>query len=111
MWKLYMATLRPWRNEPVKEERVLEASNLLALIRQAQAMIADGNGLYVFVPYPDNPPFSLYQYAELLGADIRETRDRTIHGHFATWIRHGRVIVRPLYHYKRSLRYRYGEPA
>jgi hypothetical protein len=106
MWKLSMATLREWHNELVKDERMLEAENIMALVRRAQALIADGNGVYVFVPHPDNPPFSLYQYAELLGADIHEAPDQTIHGHFVTWVRHGRVIVRPLYHYKRNLRYR-----
>lgn len=109
MWKLYAATQHGFMGELAVDEQVFEADSLVELVRQSQAFMDNRNGLFFFVPYPENPHLSLDQYGELIGADIEGSRDRTIHGHFAIWVRYDRIIVRPLYAYKRGLRY--GESA
>jgi len=106
MWKLYAATQHEVMGEQVVDERVFQTDNLMELIRQAQAFMDNRRGLFFFVPYPDNPRLSLEQYGELIGTDIEGSRDRTIAGHFSVRVRYERIIVRPLYAYKRSLRYR-----
>jgi hypothetical protein len=109
MWTMYVATYHGWISENAIDERFIEADNIVDLVRYARNIMGDGKGLYLFVPSPNNPPLSLDQYAELLGEDIAEDREAEITGHFATWVRYGRVIIRPLYQYKRSLKYGYGE--
>ncbi len=108
MWKLYAATQHGFMGEQAVDEQVFEEDNLLDLVRQAQAFMDNRQGLFLFVPYPENLHLSLEQYGELIGAD-RDGRDRTIEGHFATWVRYGRIIVRPLYAYKRGLRFKESE--
>lgn len=105
MWKLYAATQHGFMGESAIDDQVLQADNLVELMRQAQAFMDNRRGLFLFVPYPDNPHLSLDQYGELIGADIEGSRDRTIKGHFAVWIRYERIIVRPLYQFKRQVRY------
>lgn len=109
MWKLYAATQHEVMGEQVIDDRVFQADSLLDLVRQAQAFMDNRSGLVLFVPYPDNPYFSLDQYGELIGADIEGSRDRTIKGHFAVWVRYDRIVVRPLYTYKRGLRFKESE--
>jgi hypothetical protein len=105
MWTLYAATYRHLSGEEIIDERVFESDDLDSLIRQARVFMDNRDGLFAFIPDPRNPELSLSLYATLIGADIEYGRDRTIKGHFTTWVRHDRVLVRPIYQFKRQMRY------
>lgn len=105
MWRTYAATCHEWMGEAIIDERILEAESFIELVLLAQAFMEGRSGLFLYIPHYSNPRFSYSQYAELIGGDIELSRDRTIKGHFATWLRNDRTIVRPLYTYKRGLSY------
>jgi len=105
MWRLYAATHHDWMGEAIIDERILEAESLIELVLLAQAFMEGRSGLFLYIPHYSNPRLSYCQYAELIGGDIELGRDRTIKGHFVTWLRNDRIIVRPLYSYKRGLHF------
>lgn len=109
MWRMEAVT---WRavdpssdGAQIIQERIL-ADTLDSLILQCQNWMDNRNGLFMFWPDYLNPEIPLEHYADLLGQDITWSRDQTITGHFATWVRNGRIIVHPLYALKRDAKYR-----
>lgn len=105
MWKMCATTYHEWMGEAIIGQRILEAESLIELVLLAQAFMEGRSGLFLYIPHYSNPRLSHSQYAEPIGGDIELGRDRTIKGYFATWLRNDRIIVRPLYTYKRSLSY------
>ena len=110
MWTMYAAVWRMVDGETYIDEEMLEAETLSDLVRRCQTHMDNRDGLVLFWPDPNNPTCSLQHYADLIGMDVPFGRDQTITGHFATWVRHGRIIVHPLYSLKRDARYRDAEP-
>lgn len=103
MWRTYAATYHEWMGEAIIGQRILEAESLIELVLPAQAFMEGRSGLFLYISHHSNHRLSYSQYAELIASDIELGRDRTIKGYFATWLRSDRIIVRPLYTYKRSL--------
>lgn len=106
MWIMYAAVWRMVDGETYIDEEMIEAETLDDLVRRCQSHMDNRDGLFIFWPDPNNPSFWLQHYAALIGMDVPYGRDQTIKGHFAIWVRYGRIIVRPLYSLKRDARYR-----
>ena len=105
MWRMYAAIYHEWMGEANIDQGILEAESLIELVLLAQAFMEGRSRLFLYIPHYSNPRLSYSQYAEPIGSDIELGRDRTIEGYFATWLRSDRIIVRPLYTYKRGLSY------
>ena len=106
MWSMYVATWRMTDGDPDIDTEQINAETLGSLVSKCQAFMDNRDGLFIFWPDPVSSDVPLEHYADLIGADVSFGRDQTIHGHFSSWVRNGRIIVRPLYSLKRDARYR-----